>query len=191
MLQYLGHPPVPKPNPASNYGPPTPIVRPSLRIPTSSSRNPTPPYEVLGTVNETAWATDPVDTLEEGDMDDDLDDQHKPYAPPTATDCLRQAYNFNRDSRRRNEPFSPHNAIGRAKDLNDRRQITKRHNSRAKRALPPESDQRDAKWESILRRENKSAAGGRVRGFVFLLLIYRTLRALEYIWVFSRDSFRN
>ena len=92
-----------------------------------------------------------------------------PYKPATVNDCLFQAYNFERDFHMRKEPPFPHAAVRAAGDVNQRRQITKRYNSRVKRANTTEAQQRTVKWQGLVRRANRAATQGRVPK-LFLLI---------------------
>ena len=85
------------------------------------------------------------------------------YTPATAHGCLPQAYYYGRGSHARQEtPFS-HQAVAQARDMNDRRRITKRRKSRAKRTRASEKEQRGAMWQSLSRRANRAATQRRVR----------------------------
>ena len=98
--------------------------------------------------------------------DDDCDDENvrsAAYTPATAHDCLLQAYYYERDFHGRQEPPFPHQAAAEAPDLNGRRHITERRNSRAKRARASEQEQRDVKWQAQSRRANRDATQGRAR----------------------------
>ena len=138
------------------------VARPSIQVPAASS-----------------WQAPCVPSLPtqpqgcDDTLDDDGDDDTPPgtYNPATVTDCLFQAFNFNRDFRTRTVPEFPHEAIRRAADVDDRRRITKRHNSRVKRAQSSEESQSATKWQGLVRRANKAAAQGRVQHLVSCLKV--------------------
>ena len=133
------------------------VVRPSIHVPAASS-----------------WQAPCVPSLpsqpqgRDDTLDDDGDDDTPPgaYKPDTVTDCLFQAFNFNRDFRTRTVPEFPHEATRRAEDADARRRITKRHNSRVKRAQSSEASHRATKWQGLVRRSNTAATQGRVRNLV-------------------------
>lgn len=155
-LQHLGQPPSIKPASPRNYGHSAPIARPSLHIPASSSWNPTPTYEVMGAVADASALVEPGDPGEA----DEPEDSTQVHTPVDVQDCLLQVYHFDRDFQMRTEPTFPRKAVSVARDLNARRKINNRRNSRFRRARPPGSEQRAAKWQSLVRRDNKAAAVG-------------------------------
>ena len=173
-LSHLGQHPVLTPNVTYQYGPPqTLIMRPSLQIPQTSSWQ-----QAVGqnTICPNMAASSrhfslphPPNLIQEAEEDDyDESPQLATYKPATVNDCLFHAYNFDRDFHLRSEPPFPREAVAKSPDVQARRMIAKRYNSRVKRERASETDQRAAKWKSIVKRANKAATEGRVRNFSLL-----------------------
>ena len=118
----------------------------------------------------------PPPYVNEGEEEDeDGNSPDETYTPSAVPECLMKEYHFERDFHVRSiHPF-PHAAIAKAPGVNARRQITKRRNSRVKRAMASEDDQKTVKLQATLRRSNRAAKEGRVRFFYLPFLFLAKL----------------
>ena len=175
------------PNLAYQYGPsPAFIARPSLRIPASPTRGPLAAQAQVIETNKVS--PQPKLTDEEDDGGDEENVRYAAYTPATAHDCLPQAYYYERDSHAIQEPPFSHQSATQDRDMNDRRLISKRRNSRAKSARTSEKEQRGATRKALSRRPYRAETQRRVR-FSFwrfgplVRLLCETASALSNLFV--------
>ena len=176
-LLHLGQHPILTPNVLYQYGhQQNYLVGPPLTMPAISSWNPM-------SDSSTAVPSNAEPERVGGSEDDENENGgKKPYQHATAHDCLIQAYRIGRDFHLRTQPPFPNADIAKATDANERRRITKRHNSRLKRSRAIEEARRTAKWQAIHRRAHKAAVEGRVRFLGILVLEF--IRAVIHLFTY-------